>query len=413
MKSTVENTLKKTHDALSHFLHKQSAGGVLLLLATAMAIYCANSNLVEKYDHFIHMPLGLKLGEYELVESFAHWVNDGLMAIFFFLIGLEVKREFVRGELSSPRRAVLPIFAAIGGMVVPAAIYVFLNWGNSATIDGWAIPAATDIAFALGILALLGDRVPVGLKILLAAIAVIDDLGAVVIIALFYTHDLMIEAIWASLGFITLLYLLYRGKVASVSLYVILGLFLWLAVLKSGVHATLAGIITALLIPLNVKDKNGKEIAEKLEHRLHPWVTFGIMPLFAFVNAGISLSGLDRETIFSTATLGIFFGLCVGKQLGIFSAMWLAVKMHLTDVPRDVNWQHLYGLSILCGIGFTMSLFIGNLAFYSDDLETSVRLGVIGGSLVSALLGAAVLLLQKPSSNVDTLEEQEDMTTEI
>lgn len=417
MKTKVGNTLEKIEGkvslALQRFFHRESTGGLLLMGAAFLAIVAANSTFAGLYDHFLRMEIGFEIGDFSLRKSSLHWINDGLMAIFFFLIGLEVKREFVRGELSDRARAILPGVAAIGGMVVPALIFVAFNINDQVYIDGWAIPAATDIAFALGVLALLGSRVPVTLKILLTAIAVMDDVGAVIIIALFYTHDLSMNAVYGAAFCILLLFALFYSKSTRTSAYILVGLLLWFAVLKSGVHATLAGVVTALFIPLDAKDKEGHAIAEKLEHRLHPWVAFAIMPLFAFANAGIPLDGLDSEVIFSTLTLGIFAGLFIGKQLGIFSAIWLATKLGWASKPHSVSWRQLYGVSVLCGIGFTMSLFIGNLAFSSYELQNSVRLGVIAGSIASALLGTIVLLSGNPSKKTKMSDEENTVATEI
>jgi|AntRauTorcE11897_2_1112592.scaffolds.fasta_scaffold00220_6 NhaA family Na+:H+ antiporter len=416
MKTKVGNTLEKIEGkvslALQRFFRRESTGGLFLMGAAFLAIIAANSTFAGLYDHFLHMEIGFDIGDFSLRKSSLHWINDGLMAIFFFLIGLEVKREFVRGELSDRSRAILPGVAAIGGMAVPALVFVALNFNNEVHIHGWAIPAATDIAFALGVLALLGSRVPVTLKILLTAIAVMDDIGAVIIIALFYTSDLSMNAVYGAAFCILLLFALFYRKSTRTSAYILVGMLLWFAVLKSGVHATLAGVVTALFIPLDAKDKEGHAIAEKLEHRLHPWVAFAIMPLFAFANAGIPLDGLDRDILFSTLTIGIFAGLFIGKQLGIFSAIWLATKFGLASKPHSVTWRQLYGLSVLCGIGFTMSLFIGNLAFSNQEMATSVRLGVISGSVASALLGTLVLFSKKPPKPAKTIDEEKTIATE-
>lgn len=360
------------------------------MLAAALAMIVANSPGHSVYDYILNQ-MNLRVGFSDadghgmLIEkTVLHWVNDGLMAVFFFLVGLEIKREILMGGLNSRAKAILPIFAAIGGMVVPALIYAFINRGNEGTLAGWAIPCATDIAFALGVLSLLGRRVPVALKILLTAVAIIDDLGAIIVIAIFYTSSLHIYALlFATLPLLGL-FILNRTGVTRTAPYVLLSLVLWTAVLESGVHATLAGVIAALFIPLRTNEAR-KSTAERLEHGLHPWVAFLILPLFGFANAGVPLAGVGPAAVLEPVTLGIILGLVAGKQLGVFGAVWLAIKSGLSPKPEGLSWMHLYGMSLLCGIGFTMSLFIGGLAFTGTELQEEVRLGVLGGSLISAL----------------------------
>ena len=387
------------------FFRLEAAGGIMLVLASALALIVANTGLYPFYDYIFH-GMQFRVGfsdfegfNFEIRKDLLHWINDGLMAVFFLLVGLEIKREMVVGELSSRSKAVLPILAAVGGMVLPAAIYLFINRASPETMAGWAIPCATDIAFALGVLSLLGNRVPLSLKILLTAIAIIDDLGAIVIIALFYTADIHINALTFAALPIMGLFLLNRYQVARRAPYILMGLILWAAVLQSGVHATMAGVITALFIPLRVPDER-RSPAQRLEHDLHPWVVFLILPLFGFANAGVPFEGMGIDSLFDPVTLGIILGLIVGKQLGIFGTIWLAIKTGLCPKPEGTHWKHLYGVSILCGIGFTMSLFIGGLAFAGQDMQASVRLGVLVGSLISA---AAAYILLRTSGPQNTL----------
>ncbi len=385
------------------FFRLEAAGGILLVLASALALIVANSALYPLYDYIFHgvqFRIGFsdtEGGNFEIKKDLLHWINDGMMAIFFLLVGLEIKRELIVGELSDRSRAILPGLAAIGGMIVPAAVYLFINKSNPETMAGWAIPCATDIAFALGVLSLLGNRVPLSLKILLTAIAIIDDLGAIIIIALFYTADIHINALFFAILPIIGLFFLNRAQVTSRAAYILLGLVLWAAVLQSGVHATMAGVITALFIPLTVTDEK-RSPAQRLEHDLHPWVVFLILPLFGFANAGVPFEGMGLSSLLDPVALGIILGLVVGKQLGVFSTIWIAVKAGLCPKPEGTNWKHLYGVSVLCGIGFTMSLFIGGLAFGSVEMQASVRLGVLVGSLISAV--AAYLLLRSGNNKV-------------
>ena len=374
------------------FIESEAAGGVLLALAAAAALVFANSPLGSLYQSFIDLRGEVRIGNWlVLSKPLLLWVNDLWMAAFFFLVGLEIKRELLEGELSTPREAMLPAVAALGGMLVPAAIYAFVNRGDAVALRGWGIPMATDIAFALGVLLLLGARVPASLKVFLTAIAIIDDLGAIVVIALFYTDDLsppMLVA--AGLGALVLL-ALNRWRVASIGAYVIVGLVVWICVLKSGIHATLAGVVSALAVPM--LDRRGGSPLRTAEHALQPWVAFGVLPLFAFANAGVVLSGVGWSTLLEGVPLGIASGLVVGKAVGVFGATWLMVRLFGARLPSEATWRQVFGVCVLCGIGFTMSLFIGGLAFEGRDpaYETQVKLGVLCGSLVAALAGVALL----------------------
>jgi len=375
------------------FLRLESAGGLLLMGATVLALIVANSPLDWLYQRFLDVPMEIRIGGLHLAKPLLLWINDGWMAIFFLLIGLELKREVLEGELSSKEQLVLPLVAAIGGALVPMGVYWYLNSGDPSAINGWAIPAATDIAFALGVLLLLGSRVPIELKLFLTAIAIVDDVLAIVIIAVFYTSDLsLISLELAGLGLL-FLFILNRFNVKGLAVYLIVGWFIWAAVLKSGVHATLAGVAVAMAIPLRTPD--GDSPARHLEHILHPWVAFLILPTFAFANAGVRLLGLDFEAVTGTVLLGIALGLFLGKQVGIFGLVWLSVKLGLAKLPNNCNWRHIYGAALLAGIGFTMSLFIGMLAFEHGDFGniTATRLGVLLGSLMSGVAGVAVLML--------------------
>jgi NhaA family Na+:H+ antiporter len=380
--------------AIREFLRHEAAGGVVLLGAAVLAFALTNSPLANIYHEFFELHLSVKLGDVGLDKSLGHWINDGLMAIFFFLVGLEIKRELIEGELSSPRQAALPVIAAMGGMAMPAAVYILFNTQTPEALDGWAIPAATDIAFAIGVISLLGNRVPDNLKILLLAIAIIDDLGSIVIIAVFYTADLSLQALGlASIG-VAALIVMNRLKVPSLGAYVLVGIYVWACVLESGVHATLAGSIVGLCVPLRSTDgtsDDGRSLAKRCIHALHPWVAFAIMPAFAFANAGVSLAGLTWETIAAPVTLGVAFGLFIGKQVGVMAAIGLAHLTRLARLPEGATWSETYGVAVLTGIGFTMSLFIGGLAFPGMDHIVEMRLGVIGGSILSAVSGLLVL----------------------
>jgi NhaA family Na+:H+ antiporter len=385
--------------AIREFLKLESSSGILLVLAGTLAMVAANSMLAGWYEALLSTPFKIQLGEFKLDKPLVIWVNDLLMAIFFLLVGLEIKREVVMGELSDPAKVALPAIAALGGMVVPAGIYAWINWGDPVGVRGWAIPSATDIAFALGVLSLFGERVPLGLKIFLMTLAVLDDLGAIVIIALFYTSDLSVEALMFA-GFATAgLLALNRFGVMRIAPYILVGLVLWVCVLKSGVHATLAGVATALLIPARNPAHPSHPPLTRLEHALHPWVAFGILPVFAFANAGVSLEGLSIKDLLQPIPLGIMLGLVVGKQLGVFSFAWLAVKLGLARLPSGVDFKQVYAVAIICGIGFTMSLFIGMLAFENTsagEVISTDKLGVLAGSFISATIGYVALHLVLP-----------------
>ncbi|ORJ60655.1 Na+/H+ antiporter NhaA [Geothermobacter hydrogeniphilus] len=383
---------------LEEFLQKESSVGILLMVATVLAMVCANSSLQSVYEYILNTPFEVRLGRYiHIAKPLLLLVNDGLMAIFFLLVGLEVKREVMVGQLSSRAQIILPGIAALGGMIAPALCYVLINIGDSAALNGWAIPAATDIAFALGVLALLGKRVPSSLKIFLLALAIMDDLGAIIIIALFYSGDLSISMLWMAAICLVVLFLLNIFKVERMAAYITVGVFLWIFVLKSGVHATLAGVALAFAIPLKSNRDESFSPAGKLEHDLHPWVSFLILPIFAFANAGIPLSGMGLGDLFHSVPLGIMVGLVVGKLAGVYGCSILAVKTGLAAMPEGATNRHLFGVAALCGIGFTMSLFIGGLAFehVGGDAEAymlSHRLGILTGSLISGLLGYFILL---------------------
>ncbi|WP_137983064.1 Na+/H+ antiporter NhaA [Pseudomonas viridiflava] len=369
---------------ITRFFAAESAGGLVLMAAALAALIVANSPLADSYFAALHAVFaGL---------SVSHWINDGLMAIFFMLVGLEIKREVLAGQLASWSQRALPGFAALGGMVVPALIYVAFNWGRPDTIGGWAIPAATDIAFALGVLSLLGKRVPLSLKIFLSALAILDDLGAVLIIALFYTSDLSIPMLLAALGSIAVLVALNRLGVKKLLPYLVIGALLWFFMLQSGIHATLAGVALALCIPLGKPDEEARSPLLHLEEKLHPWVAFAVVPIFGFANAGVSLSGITADKLVDPVPLGVALGLLVGKQVGIFAMAALAIRAGLARLPDGSNWGQLYGVAALCGIGFTMSLFIGALAFQgTPELVDEVKVGVLIGSVLSAVLGVVVL----------------------
>lgn len=378
---------------------KETIGGVLLIIATLMAMLVANSPLRSWYDEMLSLPIEIRVGALEIAKPMLLWVNDGLMALFFLLIGLEVKREFLIGHLSSREQMVLPGIAAIGGMLVPALIYVAITRDDPLALHGWAIPAATDIAFALGVLALLGERVPVSLKVFLMALAIMDDLGAIIIIALFYTGDLSTGMLVMATVFLLVLVLLNLLQVERLSIYLAVGVALWVCVLKSGVHATLAGVAIALVIPLRARP-DGEKLLEHLEHSIHPWSTYFILPCFAFVNAGIPLGGMGLADLLEPVSLGIALGLILGKLVGVFGFSWLSIKLGMARLPDRANFAQLFGVAALCGIGFTMSLFIGGLAFEHSgtDYLLAYRIGILGGSLVAALFGLLLLSVatQKP-----------------
>ena len=375
--------------ALQEFIKQETSAGIVLFIAAVAAMIAVNSALNPLYLAFLNIPVEVQFGALEIAKPLSLWINDGLMAIFFFLVGLEVKREVVEGQLSTFQQASLPAIAAVGGMAVPAAIFVWINIDMPQNLNGWAIPAATDIAFALGVLALLGKHAPLSLKILLLAIAIIDDIGAIIIIALFYTADVSTTSLMLAGVGTVILFLMNRLGVVRIAPYVLVGTFLWVCVLKSGVHATLAGVIAALAIPLSAKD--GSSPLKHLEHILHPWTAFLVLPIFAFANAGVSLTGIQVSDLMAPLALGIAAGLVLGKQIGVFGFMFIATKMGLVKQPQGVSWLQLYGLACLTGIGFTMSLFIGNLAFADPQQIETVKLGVISGSVVSGILGYCLL----------------------
>jgi NhaA family Na+:H+ antiporter len=373
------------------FFDHEAAGGIVLLVAALLGILLINSPAGGPYSSLLeaHVPLGVP--PLVLDKSVHHWINDGLMAIFFFLVGLEIKRELVVGELSTPQQAALPAIAALGGMLVPALIYVAINWGDAVAMRGWAIPAATDIAFAVGVLALLGDRIPAPLKIFLLALAIIDDLGAIIIIAMFYTASLSLIALGlAAVGIAALALVNHRG-VTAIWPYLLIGLFIWVCVMESGVHATLAGVATALAVPLAAAPGHSESTLERLELAIGPWVRFGVLPVFAFANAGVSLAGMTLAHVTSAIPAGIALGLLVGKPVGIFAFSIAAIGAKLATKPEGSTWPQIFGVAILGGIGFTMSLFIGMLAFTDAERAAEIRIGVLLGSLASALAGYLVL----------------------
>lgn len=382
---------------LHRFFHNEASGGIILILAAALAMLLANLGVTrDLYHAFLETPVELRVGVLEINKNMLLWINDALMAVFFLLVGLEVKRELVQGSLASRQRAAFPVIAAIGGMVVPALIYLAFNYQDPVARHGWAIPAATDIAFALGVLALLGNRVPMALKIFLMALAIIDDLGAIIIIALFYTSELSVLSLGVAAAAIAALALLNVCNVRRIGIYMLVGIVLWTAVLKSGVHATLAGVIIGFFVPL--KPQAGKSPAKQLEHVLHPWVAFMILPLFAFANAGVSLEGVTFGGLTSMLPLGIIAGLFIGKPLGISLFCWLALKLKLARLPQGTTCRQIMAVGVLCGIGFTMSIFISTLAFgpHAPELIVWAKLGILTGSLLAAFIGYALLKMKLP-----------------
>ena len=374
---------------LRDFLQKESAGGIVLIFAALLALAVANSPLLGGYQDLLDTGVVVGIGSFVIDKPLLLWVNDGLMAVFFFLVGLEVKREIFEGQLSSWDKASLPLVAAIGGMAIPALIFLSLNAGSPETINGWAIPAATDIAFALGILSLLGPRVPVALKALLLAIAVIDDIGAIAIIALFYSGELDTGMLGAAAIVFIVMLAVGRARVQSTIPYILLAILMWAFVLKSGVHATLAGVAAAMTVPLDPKSDHGP--LETMEHALHPWVAFLVIPIFGFANAGVTLFGLSPSALLEPLPLGIALGLLLGKQPGIFGFAYAAVRLRIASLPEDVSWRQVHGMSLLAAIGFTMSLFIGNLAFADPLLIDAVKIGVLSGSTIAAIAGYLLL----------------------
>ncbi len=377
------------------FLQQESAGGILLVLSAALAMVLANSPLQDWYRSLLDLPVEVRIGDFAIAKALLLWVNDGLMGLFFLLVGLELKREYLEGELSNPKSIALPALGAIGGMVIPALIYVVINWQHASALKGWAIPTATDIAFALGVLALLGSRVPLSLKVFLTSLAIFDDIGAILIIALFYTSKVSMVALVVAILCIFVLFVFNRRGVVDKSPYLVVGLVMWVALLKSGVHATLAGVVLSMFIPMRERENPENSPVKSLEHDLHAIVAFGILPFFAFCNSGIDFSGIGREQLFDGVTVGIAVGLFLGKQLGIMLFCGLGILLGWSELPRGVDWRGLYGAAILCGIGFTMSLFLGSLAFEEsgNNFPVDERLGIVSGSLASGLLGFGVLRL--------------------
>jgi len=375
------------------FFKLEAASGLTLLFAAILALFISNSNLSDLYFNTLNKYLFIGINDYGLKLSVIHWINDVLMAIFFFFVTLEIKREFLQGELSNTKQALLPIIAAVGGMLVPALIYIFINFDNSVTLNGWAIPSATDIAFSLGVLSLLGSRVPLSLKVFLTALAIIDDLGAIVIIALFYSGDLNIMYLSLMLLAFIVLLVLNKLNIKKFIPYLIVGIFLWDFTHQSGIHATISGVLLATIIPHRKKEKDFSLLI-KLEHAISPYVAFGIMPLFAFANAGVSLQGISLSSLLDKVPLGILLGLFIGKQLGVFIFSYVSIKLKFAQMPNNSNWLNFYGVGILTGIGFTMSLFVGNLAFVDNNqFIDGVKIGVLSGSLLSTIFGYFLLSL--------------------
>jgi Na+:H+ antiporter, NhaA family len=389
---------------LQQFLALESAGGIVLGAAAAVALIWANSPLGPLYTRLLDVPLAVQIGGFVLKKPLLLWVNDGLMAIFFLLVGLEVKREILEGGLSTPSKAALPVIAALGGMAAPAMIYTALNWGDAQALRGWAIPTATDIAFALGVLSLLGSRVPASLRLFLLAVAIIDDLGAIVIIALFYTAELSLTALALAGVGIALLAALNLAGVDRRAPYILTGVFLWVCMLKSGIHATLAGVVVGMAIPLRTQRAASPLL--RLEHDLHPWVAFAVLPAFAFANAGVRLLGVTVADLLDPVELGIAFGLIAGKQLGVAGSIWAATRSGLGTLPEGADWRQIYGVALLTGIGFTMSLFIGTLAFPAEGYDVDIRIAVLIASLVCAVSGYLMLRTGRrrgqPKSTVTT-----------
>jgi len=384
----------RAYSSLIEFFRLEAAGGIMLVAASLIALIVANTSLDAVYQNFLSFPVHVGMADFAIKKPLVLWINDGLMAIFFLLVGLELKREFIEGQFADRKQILLPAMCALGGMAIPMLVYAAFNWDDPVAMNGVAIPAATDIAFALGVLSLLGSRVPVALKLLLTAIAVADDLGAIVIIAVFYTSNLSMLSLGLAVLAIFGLWLLNAFKVMRLSAYLLVGLFMWVAVLKSGVHATLAGVLLGLFIPLGNADGESQRPSEKLEHFLHPWVAYFILPVFAFANAGVSLSGVQWSNLTDAIPLGIVMGLFVGKQLGVFGVAYVMLKFKWVRLPEGLNLKLLWGLSMLCGIGFTMSLFIGSLAFEGQGelLQVSYRLGILLASFIAAI--AAFLFLK-------------------
>lgn len=384
---------------LTKFFKLESAGGILLIFAAALALIFANSSLQSYYALLLDTPVEIRVGTFEIAKPLLLWINDGLMAVFFFLVGLELKRELIEGELSDKKNIILPGIGAIGGMAIPAVIYLYFNSGNPTAIQGWAIPAATDIAFALGVLSLLGSRVPTSLKIFLTSLAIFDDIGAIIIIAIFYTAKISVTGLIVAAICIPILAWLNKRNSDSTSMYIIVGVIMWAALLKSGVHATLSGVVLAMFIPMKSKTNPRYSPLKAMEHDLHSVVAFFILPVFAFANAGINFTNVGTEQILHSVPLGIALGLFIGKQVGVFGLCWLAIKLKLTNLPNGMSWASLYGIAALCGIGFTMSLFIGSLSFEETGVNHMFdeRLGILLGSLASGIVGYMILRISLPS----------------
>jgi len=379
--------------SINDFLKLEAASGIILMFAAVAAMIIANSPLMSYYDMLLNIPVQVSVGTFEIAKPLLLWINDGLMALFFFLVGLELKREFLEGDLSQPGQITLPAIGAFGGMLVPALCYVAFNYNDPQAINGWAIPTATDIAFALGILSIIGSKVPLQLKVFLTSLAIFDDLGAIIVIALFYTDQLSMLSLIFATSVITILFIMNKRGVTNTAPYIFLGIILWIAVLKSGVHATLAGVVLAFFIPIKGQEGESSPL-KSLEHNLHSLVAFIVLPVFAFANAGISFAGIGIEQVMAPVPLGIIVGLVVGKQLGVFGFCFIAIKLGWAKLPTNVSWRLLYGVAILCGVGFTMSLFIGSLAFEQDNGATLIfqdRLGIVIGSLISGILGYFII----------------------
>jgi Na+/H+ antiporter NhaA len=396
---------------LEQFFDSEISGGIVLMVAAVAAMFVANSSLYPYYDGALSSYFTVQLGDTGLSKPLILWINDGLMAVFFLLVGLELKHELMEGKLKNPRDVVLPGMAAVGGMIVPALVYFALNISSPETHSGWAIPAATDIAFALGILALVGDRVPSSLKVFLLTLAILDDLGAILIIAFFYTAELHLDYLFLAVIPLAIMFYLNRSGIHRIAPIILLGTVLWVLVLKSGVHATLAGVITAFFIP--IKDKWGKSPLHALENALSPYVFFLIVPVFAFANAGVVLSGVTLADVFSPLPLGIALGLILGKQIGVFGMTWILVKFGVAKKPFGATWLHIYGVAALAGIGFTMSLFIGGLSFEDAFHMNEVRIGVLSGSIISAIIGFVVLKLAPAADAKPALKEAEVTASEV
>lgn len=387
----MEKKQNRKFEGALRFVKHEAFAPVILLVAACLAFVFQNSRLSWLYDSLLHTPVTVGIGALMIDKPLLLWINDGLMALFFFLVGLEIKRELVVGELSKAKHAALPFIAAVGGMLIPALIYILLNWEDDIALNGWAIPAATDIAFAVGVLALLGPRVPPALKVFLLALAIIDDLGAIIIIAFFYTANLSTAALGlAAIGVVALIVLNLRG-VTRIAPYALVGIFIWVCVLKSGVHATLAGVVTALAIPLMPAPGDQRSLLVKLEENLHPWVNYGVLPIFAFANAGVSLAGMSLDKLLGPIPMGIALGLFLGKPIGIVGFSYAAIRSGLAGKPEGSNWMQMLGVAWLGGIGFTMSLFIGMLAFVDAERAADIRIGVLLGSIASAIVGYMLL----------------------